>query len=682
MAKARKTVAQARPILQIAADPWMTLAPGSTWGWRYVHCGNWDAPCEGCGKLWTFRRYGLGPFTCADCGHVTLNPQRQFHHFTGKRCGCPMGPQGLAFWSSADEVIMGGGRGSNKTETSLAFTIKGNPGADTNIPVNRSYVLHPQYRFLVLRKNVKDLEDWKSRAKRFYEPFGAVLTESPIIKFEFPSGAIGILDHMDGDDAFEKYMGQQYHRIIYEELTQCPSELLYARIKASCRSVISEMRPQVFGSANPGGPGHVWFTDRFISNSVKTSDSTWEYTDKETGQTRMFVHGTVDDNPYFMRDDAKYVRELDALKDIDEYEWRKWRLGDFSCVAGQYFPMFRPNGPMGAEKEKYPWANHVITSGSVPLMPWWHRWISCDWGVAHECAVYWGCQNPNGQVHVYREMVRRDALIADVGVSIALATLDDLRGLENHSMVMWLSHELFSKTGEGKNRAQQMGDAIGKILGPNAVAVLSAEEEREMDKDETLFWRNKKFQGRASIIIRHAKTDRIDGWEYLKELMRFVPLTKPVGTYDHNYAMKLAMDESTEKYLQYIRAFEAAAPETLPKLQIWDCCPRLKEAIPKAMRDPKNEEDVTKAHWEGADRMDSLRYLAMAHKFDSPRMPKEVYIAEKIRQNEGSGLTWTQRVQVAEKATSEYDKQYECEGFSICRGSSRSRFQPQEEFVN
>ena len=67
-----------------------------------------------------------------------------------------------AAWSTAFETALIGGRGSSKTESLLYFLMKGWPNADTKLATTYTYLNSPNYSFLVLRKNAKDLADFAS----------------------------------------------------------------------------------------------------------------------------------------------------------------------------------------------------------------------------------------------------------------------------------------------------------------------------------------------------------------------------------------------------------------------------------------------------------------------------------------------------------------------------------------
>jgi hypothetical protein len=658
--------------------------PNLTVSWRYVHCAGFDAWCKNCpGRRFRFQHYlhSVG-FKCPQCGGTEF--ERHFHHFDNIPCSCAPGPQEttIRLGNHVDELAGGGGRGSSKSECGFPLSVRGNPEVANPTPTDISYINHRSYRFLVFRKNSKDLEDCFRRAKEFYGPLGGVPTESPTMKITFPSGAEGIFDHLADADAWEKYQGQEFQFIWAEEITQIPEERRWTRLCNSCRSPFPEIKALKYATANPSGPGLGWFVKRFIDLTDEAGQKIKPgtiYTDPATGLRRAFVHSTVYDNPFFLRDQMLYVKQLES--EGDEYERRKWLLGDFTCNEGSYFPMFRPDGPFPHEKAKYPWARHVVPSDGVRLEPWWPRWMACDWGFAHKSAVYWACQSPQGQMFVYRELVRNETLLEVLGAEIARATMPDLRAMKDAGLqpmvTMYLSHELFDKTGEEKTRAEQLRNGMERILGLNSAVVLTTQEEAALDSKGSPedFFSARGFQKTAAIVLRRAHTARISGWQYLRSLMRFVPLAQPSKNFfDMQHAIRLATEDGATAYFNYLKEFEEKAPEALPGLQILDCCPYVIKAIPMARHNEPNEgdpEDVPKKHFDGLDELDAIRYLAAAQQKEGNREPRGVFVAARIAAQEHAGLDWNQRVQIAERATRDYDADERGKPFTIPRAGSR-----------
>jgi hypothetical protein len=642
------------------------------------------------------------------------------HHFDDRPCDgtrptdCAPGPQVRTLWSQAYEVIGGGGRGSMKSEAGFGFTVKGNPrlvkirfladitglkidgglarnvkaGSKTRVsphiadaltsrgwaevvddpgsPADISYVNHPLYRFLVLRKNADDLRDCFRRARVFYAPFGATFVENPML-VRFPSGAEGVFGHMQDENAYEKWQGQEFQRMWIEELTQIPSELLYQRIILSCRSTVPELVQQVYVTANPGGKGMKWFNKRFWHTTEK---GTKLYTDPETGLTREFIHSTVRDNPYFMRDNQQYVAQLMQL---DGVERERWLDGSFDAFEGQYFSSFREKRNAGEPET----ALHVIPAESVPLMSWYPRWIGCDWGHTHLAAVYWGCQLPNGQVHVYRELPAKEMESAALGAEIARQSAQEIGGQENQTITMWLSREIWERRDEAHPIAHLIAHGMRSILGPDSVFIPDSAKEADVDAMMARY----REQRRGGIIIRPAQNQRVPGWQFCREMLRWKPLSDgPKEPMDYNLWIKIMHERGQQAADEYRMAFEPKR-EVLPKLQIWDCCPKLIAAIPTASyaglegSHTQDPEDVLKTATDEDDILDAWRYLMTGYRFQQENMPKSAWIQQRMEEAKARhGNLGTNLVPIARHLDAEWDRRHAApKGFIAPRLPQRSR---------
>lgn len=238
----------------------------------------------------------------------------------------PFPKQEFALQRAEFEVLFGGSRGPGKTDAGLVWLI-GEEYEPGKVLLN-----HPRYRALVIRKNAEDLSDWIDRAYRFYSSFGVDIAYKPAI-LRFPSGAVIRTGHLKDDQSYTKYMGQEFPRILLEELTQIPLEKRYLQLIASCRSTVAQIPPQIFATTNPGGLGHGWVKKRFVDPALPMTP----FKDPTSGRTRIFIPATVDDNPILNKIDPDYIKMLDALKDTDEELYKAWRLGDWNTFAGQYF---------------------------------------------------------------------------------------------------------------------------------------------------------------------------------------------------------------------------------------------------------------------------------------------------------------------------------------------------------
>ena len=229
----------------------------------------------------------------------------------------PHPKQEKALLSTAFETLYGGARGGGKTDTGMAWLLYDKD--------------NPRYKALVIRQNSTDLTDWVDRARVMYSGTGAKFAYNPCI-ISFPSGAKIYTGHLKDENAYEKYQGHEYHRMLIEELTQIPSEERYLKLISSCRSTVDGLPARVFATANPGGVGHTWVKKRFIDPSKPNI----EFKDEVSGRTRVFIPATVDDNPTLVEKDPEYIKFLESLPhDLK----RQWRHGDWADIAikGAYY---------------------------------------------------------------------------------------------------------------------------------------------------------------------------------------------------------------------------------------------------------------------------------------------------------------------------------------------------------
>lgn len=232
------------------------------------------------------------------------------------------GPQTRALQSNAFETLYGGARGGGKTDAGLVWLLK--------------CITRPEFRGLVIRKNADDLTDWVDRALTMYRAYGAVITGRPAT-IKFPSGAIIRTGHLKDDQAYTKYQGHEYHRMLIEELTQIPDEKRYLQLVASCRSTVGGLDARVFATTNPGGVGHGWVKRRFVDPSAPGQ----KFRDLSSTRTRVFIPAKVEDTPQLVKNDPGYIQFLEGLKHTDVELWKAWRLGDWDTFAGQFFKEFR-----------------------------------------------------------------------------------------------------------------------------------------------------------------------------------------------------------------------------------------------------------------------------------------------------------------------------------------------------
>lgn len=284
----------------------------------------------------------------------------------------PTPRQTEALLAEVDELLYGGARGGGKTDAGQVWMIE------------PRYVNNPAYRGLVIRKNSDDLRDWVDRARRMYEPLGADFKGTPT-EIHFPSGAIIRTGHLKDENAYGKYQGHEYQKMLLEELTKIPRERDYEKLRGSCRSTVPGLKARLMATTNPDGDGYEWVRDRWdCENADKKVRSR---TDKETGHvmTRLFIPAFVEDNPHLMEADPGYVAMLNSITDpVLREQWRhgSWREPK---IEGAYYAR--------QLEEATPRIGNVPHDPAVKVDTWW------DLGVGDAMAI-WLTQNVGMEIHV------------------------------------------------------------------------------------------------------------------------------------------------------------------------------------------------------------------------------------------------------------------------------------------
>lgn len=279
----------------------------------------------------------------------------------------PHAKQEKALLSTAFETLYGGARGGGKTDAGMAWML---------YPIEI-----PKYRGLVIRKNSIDLNDWISRARLMYSGTGAIFAGNEI---RFPSGSVIITGHLKDKDAYSKYLGHEYQRILIEELTLIPTEESYLKLISSCRSTVPGLDPRIFATTNPGNVGHFWVKKRFVDPAPPEQ----AFKDSISGRLRIYIPATVEDNPVLMEADPEYVLFLDSLAPDLKAQWRKGSWEN-QKIKGAYW---------ADEMEQAREYGRICPVAILPDEPTWVYW---DLGI-NDLQVAWFVQFRGEQIRLFK----------------------------------------------------------------------------------------------------------------------------------------------------------------------------------------------------------------------------------------------------------------------------------------
>ena len=191
-------------------------------------------------------------------------------------------------------------------------------------------------------------------------------------------------------------------RLLLEEAGQIPREEDYLKLISSVRST-NTIKPQIFLTANPGGPGHQWLLRRF-----KIGDKAPNVAFKDTisGRYRIYCPATIFDNPKLMKADPQYVEYLKSLPSPLKEAWLE---GRWDIFAGQYFKEFDP-------------AYHVMEVEDAKKLGYGNdnnnRYIGIDWGDASPHAAIFMEVTHKNRVFVFDEIYGKELHPMELGEKI------------------------------------------------------------------------------------------------------------------------------------------------------------------------------------------------------------------------------------------------------------------------
>ena len=216
----------------------------------------------------------------------------------------------------------------------------------------------------------------------------------------FPSGAKIFFGSMQHTKDRTNYQGKRYDFIDFDELTQFMWEE-YSYMFSRNRPNGPDTRCYIRAQANPGGIGHGWVKERFIT-AAQPMQTIWEQVkirfpdghEQMRWKSRIFVPSTVFDNKILLDNDPDYLTRLASMPEQDR---QALLYGDWNTFAGQVFTEWRNDLDHYDERIN----THVITPFAVPKE--WPIWCAMDWGYARPFSVGWYAVDYDKRLYRIRE---------------------------------------------------------------------------------------------------------------------------------------------------------------------------------------------------------------------------------------------------------------------------------------
>ncbi len=298
-------------------------------------------------------------------------------------------PKQAEFMSRPEyEVLYGGAAGGGKSDAIVAEALR--------------QVDNPNYRAIIFRKTFPQCRELIIKSLRIYDRAvpGARYNRSEHY-WQFPSGAVIYFGSMPNRDSYLNYQGLSYSYIAFDELTHFTQEE-YEYLITRNRADGENLRVYIRATANPGGIGHGWVKQRFITAAPPGTPIKFDV-DVESPdgrrfkmeRKRVFIPSSVFDNEALLRNDPNYLGNLASMPEAKK---KALLYGDWDSYEGQVFTEWRDKPECYGTKT----GTHVIAPFEIPRS--WKRYRSFDFGYSKPYTCQWWAVDYDGRAYLYRQL--------------------------------------------------------------------------------------------------------------------------------------------------------------------------------------------------------------------------------------------------------------------------------------
>lgn len=276
-----------------------------------------------------------------------------------------------------------------------------------------------------------------------------------------------------GDE--EKYLGDAYDAFYPDEMATFEKKQIVGiagRLRSAKRGIVARMG----GTSNPGGAHTLWLKQYFID---RLESQIREENPRYRADRYQFLGAMLYDNPYYMDPDGTYTNYEERLFAYDPERRRQLLLGDWSALAGQFFPEF--------SKDRH------VADISIPPGCKMEMWI--DWGYdPHYGICQWVACLPNGRLYVCYEWKFNGAQAKEKLVASEVAKR--IKDYTNNEVLPLVKAKRITR----------------RIADP---AMWSGDGHSGEDYAETF--------ARCGVQLTKADNDRVMGWGRLRHWFRLAP---------------------------------------------------------------------------------------------------------------------------------------------------------------
>ncbi len=371
--------------------------------------------------------------------------------------------------SKVPNILFGGAAGGSKSHTARHDAY-------------RHCLAIPGFRALIMRRTFSELKDnhldrAKSEAERFNAYYKQTIIDPIPSEHEvrFLCHGAGheskiIFGHCQNVGDEEKYLGSAYDAFYPDEMATFEKKQIVG-IAGRLRSEKRGITARLGGTSNPGGAHTLWLKQWYIDrDEAAIRDENPRY----RADRHQFLPAMLYDNPYYMDPDGTYTNYEERLFAYDVERRRQLLLGDWTALAGQFFPEFNVD-------------RHVA---DLPIPPGCkiERWI--DWGYdPHYGMCKWVACLPNGRLYVVEEWkfngagAKEKLVASQVATRIKAYTFDNVLPLVKSRRITRSIADPSMWSGDGHS-----GEDYAETFARAGVALSKADNERVLGWGRLRHW--------------------------------------------------------------------------------------------------------------------------------------------------------------------------------------------------
>lgn len=347
----------------------------------------------------------------------------------------------------------------------------------------RHCFLVPGFRCIIMRRTMPELKDnhidWANvEIQRINDFLGKeVMTLYTGDKKEIVVDCHGpgnyskiVFGHCQNVGDEEKYLGNAYDAFYPDEMATFEQKQIIGvagRLRSEKRNVVAALR----GTSNPGGAHTLWLKEFFID---KIEDQIRQRYPKYCADRYHFIGAMLWDNPWYMDPDGTYTNYEERLFAYDPERRRQLLLGDWTALAGQFFPEFS--------------TTHHVAQLDIPTGCKIERWV--DWGYdPHYGMCLWVACLPNGRLYAFMEWkfngatARQKLVAAQVAEKIKKLTVDEAFPLAKARRI---TRTLADPSMWGTSG--HTGETYAETFSRNGVGLVQADNDRAMGWGRLRHW--------------------------------------------------------------------------------------------------------------------------------------------------------------------------------------------------